>query len=625
MGRAEDWELTANHYIALPMISRANGALTCANVLHRGALGMIEWAADRDLEGTNALLTPQLRVDGVDTPLRDLTWERLERWVPRYRLETPQLRLTATICAPPGYDASHRGCMYLFELEHQGAGERTVEVSLQGDWRWSLQTIGSRRPLVAQRRLARSDSRPGLALEVSGAYSAALGVAVYGSQSYHRAASAESDFSELAAGAQLEGAAGEALRFEIGRTVRIAPGRRAVIAFFLGLGAERDGALATAQALRRLGAEVLLKETRLELSKITRKVRDPALGAILNRNLLFSYFFSTGRALDDERLYPVTSRSPLHPRCATFNEREALLWALPAMLIADANLARELLLRCFEQHSYRPGEGFRYLDGGVLVPGVVLHQWCAYAIALDRYILATGDRTILDEPLVGEVLRELEMGFYPRLHHEVFLGSTDLSPSGDAPDHPFVTFDNALLHNFCRIMEGLHASESEERKRFSVAAEEVAAAIWRKCVVDVDGEPLLAWSTDLGEAASVYDDPAGSLQWLPHYGFCEPSEPLWRNTMEFLRSSRYKLWLGDRRFPGLAARSTPTLASTAGLCADLLGAHANDRLATLKQLQFAGGVAATHYDPDTGVAAGSRHDGALAGLLAWTLQSAMHT
>ncbi len=618
MGQADRWELTANQYLAAPMISRADGSVHSLNVLLRTALGLIEWTADHAAE--RPLLAPQIRVDGKDVMLSDLSWERLERWIPRFRLRAAdQLTIAGTFCAPAGYEASRRGAFYHFEIENHGTREQQVEIALLGDWVWSLQTVQARRPLAAERRIARSATREGLALELSGIVQCALGIAVYGADAQHSII----DGPAIAPGEQRVAANGQSILFKVGRTVRLAAGRRAAITFFIGIGAEREGALATATALRRVGAERLLKETRLELSRIARKTPDSVLGAILNRNLLFSYFFGLARAIDDERLYPVTTRSPLHPRCATFNERDALLWALPAVILADPPLARELVLRCFEQYSHRPGEAVRYVDGGVLEPGFALHQWAAYVLAVQAYIDGTGDGTLADEPLVIEVLRELETGIYLRLHPEVFLASTELLPSGEVADHPYVTFDNVLLWSALRALSSLRAADSEEAKRSATAADEVASAIWRRCTTDVDGLPVLAWSTDLRESASVYDDPAGSLMLLPHYHFCDSAEPLWRNTVEFLRSPRYRLWLGDRAFPGLAGRSAPSSASTAALCADLLGFRSAETLALIRKLEWYGGVASTHYDPDTGASRGAVHDAAVAGFLAWSLHNAL--
>src|SRR5690606_29448063 len=151
----------------------------------------------------------------------------------------------------------------------------------------------------------------------------------------------------------------------------------------------------------------------------------------LNRNLVFNLFYGLGRAIDDDRLYPIASRSPLCAAAAVFNEREALLWSLPALLLADSHVAREALIRAFEQYSHRPGEHMHYLDGVLLAPGFALGQLCAYVLALDRYVRETRDETILDEPIVQDVLRELDANIFGRLHPETFVCATELLPSGE--------------------------------------------------------------------------------------------------------------------------------------------------------------------------------------------------
>ena len=600
-----DWELTANHYLAVPMIATTTGAIHSVTALHRAGNGLIEWAGSADR--VTPLLHPAVSVDGNVVQLNAIEWERLDRWIPRFRQSLHRdLTLTGTICAPIGYEASRRGFFYTFELENRGADEHEVRVALTGVWGVAARLICTTASTLAERTLANLPDREGIALEISGAVNAALGVAVFGRGSFSDQRRGDDDFS-----------------FELGRTIRIGPQRRASVTFYVGAAQEREGALATAGALRRLGADRLLRESRLDLSRIARKKKDAGLAALLNRNLVFTYFFACGRALDDDRLYPVTSRSPLHPRCGTFNERDALLWSLPAIAMCDQPLAREFILRCFEQYSHRPGEAIRYVDGTVLEPGLALDQWCAYALAVDYYVRTTSDSTLAEETLVRDVLRELDAGMYPRLHPEVFLGATELQPSGEAADQPYLTYDNALLHSLCRVLQKMAPADSDEARRLGLAADELNAAVWRRLTVDVKGEALLAWSTDLEEAASVYDDPAGSLQWLPYFGFCDRSEPIWSNTMQFLRSKSYPLWLGDRKHPGLASRARPQLAVTAALCADLLGNRTQEALRVLRTVILPSSVGCTHYDPDDGIGTGALHDAGVAGLLAWTLHESL--
>lgn len=620
------WEVTGNDYLAFPCISPLDGGIHRLNVLHRGAVGLLEWASARAPESTEApLLGPELRVDGEPAPLRGLAWEQVERWIPTFRADLGSgLRLRGTLCAPGGGDLSISGATYLLEVENRGERERSVDVALAGTWRWSLRTIGSSRPLSAANRVSRGLNSPGLVLELGGEPAlAALALVVEGADARYAAAAGDGPPRELAA-EDLEAPNGEPLRLRVGRTLRVAPGRRASVAFYFAVAVERDGALARVASLRHTGAAELVRLARLQLAQMTRRTRDPALGALLNRNLLFNVFFALGRALDDDRLYPVVSRSPLCPPSAVFRERDALLWSLPALILADPALAREALLRAFEQFSHRPGGHTHYLDGSLLSPAFALDHCCAYVLALDRYLRETGDETVLDEPIVGQVVEELDEFLLARLHPEILLAATEVLPSGEPADHPYVTYDNVLLWALSEALDRVWRGREEGRPaNFAGAGEEVAAAIWRHCSAEIDGLRVLAWSTDLRGEVAVYDDPEGSLALLPFLGFCDAEDPLWRNTMELLHSPGYQFWLGERPYPGMASRRRPGLASLPGLCAELLGPRRDEALAVLRRLALAGGLACEAYDPDTGATAAGAHHAAAAGLLAWALWRAL--
>lgn len=608
--RAQHWELTGNHDLALPLISTSDGGIHQVSVLHRAASGNLAWCGAAT-PGEPPLLRPEIREAGQPLALGELSWERLDRWIPRFRAELATgLVLEGTICTPGGVELVVPGGVYLLELTNRGSGERELELGVAGEWHSSTRTILSTRTLSARNRVARGPGGAGLALELGGEPGLAALALLAGS--------AEAFYEEH------EAASGEAVSLRIGRRIRIAPGQRATFALYLAVAPERDGALARAADLRHRGAPELIRLGRLALAQLARRTSEPTLGAILNRNLLFNAFYAVARAIDDERLYPVISRSPLADQGAVFRERDALLWSLPALRLADANLARELLLRAFEQFSHRPGAHLHYIDGNLLSTSFALDQFCAYPIALDEYVRETGDTTLLEEPIIGEVLGELDDLIADHLHAEIFLGATELLPSGDRPAQPYVTYDNVLLWACCSALGRLlPATGGAPPLHGATAAEEAAAAIWRYCVAEVDGLRVLACSTDLAGEAAIYDDPEGSLLSLPYLGFCDADDPVWHNTVEFLHSDAYPFWLGGHEYPGFGSRRHPAQANLAALCAGLLGPRRADALATLRRLSFAGGVASLWYDPRSGVSSDGLHHAAAAGLLAWTLSLAV--
>jgi uncharacterized protein len=634
--RADAYLQTGNHYVGFPRIARADAAVHGVNVVHRGLNGLVEWCGSRiGGEPAEPLLRMAVRGGPERSVQPELDWQRVDGWFPRFRTRVGAVRVTGTICAPGGVDPLVRGAVLIVELANDGIMEQTLHVALEGCWRWTLLSMLTPRPLRGDNRLLRHGGLDALVLE-SGEGGAGAALAIC--EAWHGLARAAvpaasgievgavaTELVPLGAGEEVAVPNGTELRFRLGREVRIAARKRIAVAYHIGVAPERDGAAATAAALRRLGHEELLHLGRLDLARLSRRSKDPEFGALLNRNLLFNYYTSVARAVDDDLLYPVLSRSLAHGPTAVAGERTMLLWSLPAIALADRALARETLIRAFEQYSARAGEQWKYLDGALLAPGVQLDQVCAYVIALDRYVTEAEDDTVLDEPLVQDVLREVDETLYSLLDREVFLCATELLPSGEAPDHAYTTFGNVLAWHVARALPRLlRRYPDEPPPRFaSPAADEISAAIWQRCTAEVEGVPVLGYSTDLHGSVAIYDDPEGSLALLPYYGFCDADDPIWTNTMDLLRSPTYPLWLHGSPVPGLARRSTPRIARLAALCADLLGPRADAALATLGQLQLPDGVAADGYDPDTGEAAAGEAAPPLAGFLAWCLDYAL--
>lgn len=610
-------ELTGNHAVSLPLIERATGALLRVGVLHRGANGAVEWAA----AGEEPLLAPSFRVDGSEARLVAPEWERLEAWIPRFTAELgDKLRVRGTICAPAGHESGLRGAVYILEVENRGKSEREVEVALEGVWARSVRRVTSERLWGERNRVVVAPN--GVVLEAA-AMGPALSI-VPGGTGETLAPEVVADGSPVAEGDDVAIPNGRPVALRVGRRAKVGPGKRASVAFYLGVAPEADGALGTALQLRRTGATELLRRGRLELARLARTPDRGEWAPRLNRALFFNYFFAVGRAVDDDRFYPVSSRSPVLPDGVTFRERDALLWSLPAVTLLDPWLARELLLRAFEQYSHRAGEHVHYLDGGVLSAGFALDQACAYGLALERFAREAPDPLAHEDPLVQDVLRDLDELVFHRLHPEVFLAGTELLPSGEPADHPYLPYDNALVHALCRTLDQLWIGDDDaDRPLLSGGAEELEAAIWHDCTVDVNGTRLLAWSVDLEGEAAVYDDPAGSLALLPFVGFCGVDDPLWQTTMEFLRSRRYPFWLGDRPYPGLASRRHPQAASMAALCADLLGPGGAQALKLLARLPLEDAVACEAWDPETGQPLLGAHHAALAGFMGWALWHAL--
>jgi len=569
------WQITGNHWLSLPCIHPADASIHAIGMLHRAARSAIEYAGTPDfLSGTGpALARPSLEINGVRHELSDvpIAWERALGWIPTFTCSIGELVLRGTIFAPYGRDADVSGAVYALSIENRGASDVSVGITLAG-------TLGHRQLRVRSPR--RFDDAAVVSVGASGA------VLLEGSSPPGLASVAV--IADADATTEVE-----ENRYAIHRSVSIPPKSREQIAFYVAVGPERDGAEATATVLRRRGWRDLLSATRDALQSLEQSTGNEAIDRLINRNLLFAYFYGVGRALDDAQYYLVRTRAPWNGRGVTVRDWDALMWTIPAVQLADPPLARELLLRMCELHGYAPGRGVHYLDGTLFEPGFALEGVASYPLAADRYIRDTGDDRIVDEPALADTLYLAAEDLDARRDKRVPLYSTEVSPSGVPAAHPFTLHANAAA---AQALDVLRRTLDEETARNLEDPEAVRAAITRHFVVDAAGKSTFAAAIDLAGGTSVVDDPAASAFWLPLYETASRQDSTYRRTVK-------------------AIDVTPQ--SLTQQCARLMGPDAANVLQWLRRAPLDSGWAAEVVDAE-GRAAANGADASLSGLLAWT-------
>lgn len=578
------WQVTGNHWLSLPCIHPVDGALYALGVLHRGARAAVEFAGSAHfLEGQGApLLRPVLRVDGVVRELGEhgLAWERALNWLPTFTCTVDSLLVRGTLCAPHGRDADLAGAVYAIAIENRGTDERRISLDLEG-------TLGHRQIRVRSARATDDAHRAAIALGDV--------VVLEGSAQPALAALAVAADGE----ATVEVHESETPRFALRREMLLAPGVAQSAAFYIAAGPERDGAEATVAAMRRRGWKELLSMTRDTLRELEQTVGHDGIDRLVNRNLMFAYFYGAGRALDDAHYYLVRSRAPWNGRGVTVRDWEALAWTLPAIQLADPSLARELLLRACELHGYAPGNGVHYFDGTLFEPGFSIEGVAAFAIATDRYIRETGDEQLVEEPVVADTLYASWDDLAARRDPHVPLYSTEVLLSGAPAAYPFTLHGNAVV---AQALDVLRRTLDEESARSVEDPEAVRAALRRHFALERDGKVIFGSAIDLSGRAHTEDDPSASAYWLPLYDAVERYDSVYRRTVR-----------------GLGAEP----ASLAQQCARLLGPDAGEVLQWLRRAPLDNGFAAEEVDAD-GRAVANGGDAALAGLLAWCAWYAVH-
>lgn len=577
--------MTGNHWLALPCIHPADGSLHAVGVVNRAARAAVEFAGSADFidGGGPPLVRPVLTVGGERRELASggIAWERALGWLPTFATGAGDISLRGTIFAPYGRDADVAGAVYALSVENRGTERLEVDLALEG-------TLGHRQQRIRSPRAFDDAHR---AVEVAPQVIVLDGAALPA-------------YAALAIGADgdasLEITPGPSPGWTVRRSVPLEPGERREVAFYLGAGPERDGAEATVGVMRRRGWRELLRATRAALQSFEQSTGNDALDRVLNRNLLFAYFYSVARALDDAHFYVVRTRSPWNSHGVTISEWEALSWIIAAVELADPELARELLLRMCELHGYAPGSGIRYLDGTLFQAGFAIEAAAAYPIAFERYMSRTGDDAVLEEPSVAETLYAVWEDIESRRDGHRPLYSTEVTLSGEPVPLPFTAHANAVVAHALEILKRTLDEKSAERVE---DAEAVRASLRSDFATSRGTDAVLHTAIDLSGVGAREDDPVSSLLWLAFHGAISRDDAVYRRTVE-----------------PLDADAASHLATQ---CARLLGPHSRDLLEWVRRAPLDNGLAAEIVD-EQGRAVENGGDAALAGLLAYTVWHAVH-
>lgn len=571
------WQITGNHWLALPCIHPADGSIRALGIVHRGSRGAIELAGDPAfLDGKGPpLAIPSFEIDGKVHLLSEvgMAWERAFGWVPTFTATFDTIVIRGTIFAPFGRDGDIPAAVYALSVENRGEAARTVTVRVSGTFGHQQLRIRTPRELPGTRTVIARDK----------------GTVVLEGNTVPA-------FVALAIAADEPGPTNvEGQSFELTRMLEVPGNGREQCAFFIACAPERDSAMATVDVLRRRGWRDLLTVTREGLRALEQSTGNETVDRLINRNLLFAYFYSAARALDDAHYYVVRTRAPWHSLGTTVRDWEALMWVIPAVQLADPPLARELLMRMCELHGYAPGRGANYLDGTLFSPGFNVESVAAYAIAIDRYIRDAADDRIVDDPVIADTLYLVGEDLSRRRDERIPLFSTDVTISGETAPKPYTLHGNAAV---AQALDVLRRTLDEETAARIEDPEVVRAAIRRHFVV---GGHYVA-AVDLTGGSVAEDDPSASMLWLPFFEAVAREDSTYRRTAKALKPPAMHLALQ---------------------CARLLGPESTAVLEWLRRAPMDGGVAAEVVDAD-GRAVANGGDASLSGLVAWSAWYAVH-
>ena len=585
---------TGNEYVSIPTLREETAAIESFSCLHMGAKGLVEFRGD----GSSPVMAPFVRSEGVNLPLTDMVWQRLEYWVPEFTARAGSLTVRGTILAPVG----ERGFIYRLSVENTSGAPADVAYGLRGVWASTWLCVNEDKEIQGTRRVTDSLWNSGPVFELF----CGLPFLAFAPMCDLDTVSSHSE-------------RGGAVDYALERRVTLAPGESEAACFYWGLGYEEVAAATSAKEMLRQGWERELDNTLGYLRRRSWYTDDAQLRTLYNTNLFFCIFYSTGLTIDTEELVLVTSRSPRYYVSAAYWDRDSLLWSFPSILDADHALARDMLLYAFGRQGRNIGVHSRFIDGAVLEPGFELDELAAPILALERYTGATGDRSVLELPCVTQGLERILRTLKTKRHASVALYETFLMPTDDVSAYPYLTYNNVLVW---RALTALSRLYPERFAALESEAGKVREAIFEHCTAVGESGPYFVWSTDLAGHSDVYDEPPGSLLLLPYLSFCGADDPIWLNTARMIRSPDYAYSFAHCEFAdiGCAHAPHPWLLSVAN---SLLSGGSDRAIDILRRAFLDNGIVCESIDEHTGECATGAHFATAAGFVCHALRRAL--
>lgn len=583
---------TGNERVSLPQLNQATAGIENLTFLSMQLKGMVEIRGSRDLP----LFAPFVELDGVQTELTELHWRRECHWIPALTAQAGEHTLSMTVLAP----VKERG--FAIRLSITGGAAAALTWGLRGCWDSTWHAVNEDKPLDGQVFCYASHWNHSLIFD----YRAGGPVFSFAPMSD---APCQASF-DLQAGR---------VTYRLARAETLEPGQTCQLTFYWGLGFEEVAAATSAKEMLRRGWDWEYRRTADWLQARMTAFHSPQLTAVYNTNLFFCLFYATGITLDTEELVCTTSRSTRYYVSAAYWDRDTLLWAFPAILEADTALAQEILSYVFTRQRRNLGVHSRYIDGTVLEPGFELDELMAPLLALEAYVDKTGDREMLEDRAVLAGIRQILAALEEVRHPDIPLYATFLQPTDDEIVHPYLTYDNVLVWKGLLALARLLPTQYGYLRPLAKA---VKAAIYSHCVVqDEDGNAVFAWSVDLEGHHNIYDEPPGSLQLLPYYGFCPQDDTVWLDTMALIRAPSYAYSFATSPIAeiGCAHAPYPWLLS---LCNSLLCGHHAQAFQELSFMEMDNGLACESVDPVTGQCATGAAFATCAGFLCHGMKTA---
>ncbi len=597
---------TGNEFISLPDIILDNAGINCIGFLHKGFRSSVE------IHGTKAcpIIRPYIEVDGIDLFENKTSVDLLAYWIPRFITSSDKIEVESVVFAP----LERRGFARVMKITNKTEQEIPIKAGWTGCWESSCSTANISKPIVGKKHININSWRPGAPVFEMRAHIPLFAIAflsqeimpvkVWSDRSDQQVmSSADSGFSADS---------DTPIYYEMIDEYVLAPKEERFLPLYVGVGLEEVSAVASADELRLQGWENAYSALVTWLQAHEIGCDDEHFKWMINFNSFYNYFFSQGITIDTEELFITSARSSRCERCASYRERDAMRWSLPAVLQINWAQARKMLIYAFTVQLANVGIHSRFIDGIVLQPGLQLDQLCAPIRSLSTYVQLTGDMSVLFDRRVQAGVNDIQRVLVAQRHPEVALFESLLLPSGSPSKLPYITFSNVLVWRVLQDIATLYERirDLDRADEASALAAQVKSSIIGNMVVPGPYGDMFAFSVDMQGNLEIGDDPEGSLLLLPYFTFCSADDPIFKNTEKMI----------VEKFKFSEKSGTASLLYVIN---SLLTGRRNESLDFLRTALLDDGVACDTVDTVVGRAITGMAYAACAGYLAFALRVAL--
>ncbi len=580
---------TGNEFISLDNIIKEDISIKNFTVLHMASKGLLDFRGK-----DNSILKVEIKSDGNKINFINIKWDLINYWIPKATIETETEIIEIIILTP----LNVKGFAYNVNIYNKSNIAKIYEVSFKGSLNSVYHCVNEEKLFKGDYETFFSNWNKGPVFSISNGFPVLSYAPIIDKEvkwNYTNSLPLKYDSSSL---------------------LQIDSNNKDSITCYFGVGYEEVSAVATAIDMNRFGFNCLLNEMENYLSNITYQTNNNKFNDLLNMNLIYTLFYSTGNTIDTEERVIVTSRSPKYYVSAAYWDRDSLLWAFPAIVEADCMVAKEIIEYISTIQAKNIGIHSRFIDGTVLEAGFELDELCSFIIALDYYINKTKQFDILLDPNVKSLIDKILMILETKKSNELGLYETFLQPTDDIRVYPYLTYNNVLVSYIFKILDKYNYEYCNYN--FDYLAEQVKTSIYKHCIRNIDGKLQFIWSVNKKGDYDIYDEPPGSLILLPLFDFISKDDELYINTSNKILDKSYQYSFKDTPFGAIGCPHAPH-PWILSLANNIRVFHDEDSLNKLINADMDNGIACESIDEYSGKCTTGEAFATCAGYLAFSL------